>query len=171
MIRKGLIDITILGALQVSRTGDLANWLVPGKSARNGRGDGACPRREKVVVVMSHTDQKGRPKLVESCSLPLTATGCADLIITEKAVISIDDGAFVLEELLNGTTIDDVIQTTDAEIRLGECFLKRGLSMDQLEKKVTEWAEENTAKAVSLLKRLIGEKARSAMNLTHRQSF
>ncbi|MBT2575347.1 3-oxoacid CoA-transferase subunit B [Bacillus sp. ISL-51] len=123
MIRKGLIDITILGALQVSRTGDLANWLVPGKKVPGmGGAMELAQGAKKVVVVMSHTDQKGRPKLVDSCSLPLTAAGCANLIITEKAVLSIEEEKFVLKELLNDSTIEDVIRTTDAEVILDECF-------------------------------------------------
>ncbi|MCY8104436.1 3-oxoacid CoA-transferase subunit B [Bacillus mojavensis] len=117
MIRRGMIDITILGALQVSQSGDLANWLVPGKKVPGmGGAMELAQKAKKVVVVMSHTDQKGRPKLTEACTLPLTAAGCVDMIITEKAVLTVGRDHFVLKELMNGSTIDEVIGLTDAEI-------------------------------------------------------
>lgn len=90
--------------------------MYPEKGAGHGRCDGARPESEKVVVVMSHTDQKGRPKLTEACTLPLTAAGCVDMIITEKAVLTVGRDHFVLKELMNGSTIDEVIGLTDAEI-------------------------------------------------------
>lgn len=115
LLRK--IDITILGALQVSQSGDLANWLVPGKKVPGmGGAMELAQKAKKVVVVMSHTDQKGRPKLTERCTLPLTAAGCVDLIITEKAVLEVDSHHFILKELMNGSTIDEVTRLTDAEI-------------------------------------------------------
>ncbi|MDR4435389.1 3-oxoacid CoA-transferase subunit B [Bacillus tequilensis] len=123
MIRRGKIDITILGALQVSRSGDLANWLVPGKKVPGmGGAMELAQKAKKVVVVMSHTDQKGRPKLTETCTLPLTAAGCVDLIITEKAVFEVDGYHFILKELMNGSTIDEVLKVTEAEIKIDMPF-------------------------------------------------
>ncbi|MDN0190334.1 MULTISPECIES: 3-oxoacid CoA-transferase subunit B [unclassified Bacillus (in: firmicutes)] len=123
MIRRGKIDITILGALQVSQTGDLANWLVPGKKVPGmGGAMELAQKAKKVVVVMSHTDQKGRPKLTERCTLPLTAAGCVDLIITEKAVLEVDGHHFILKELMNGSTIEEVTRLTEAEIKIDMPF-------------------------------------------------
>ncbi|WGV93664.1 3-oxoacid CoA-transferase subunit B [Bacillus stercoris] len=123
MIRRGKIDITILGALQVSQTGDLANWLVPGKKVPGmGGAMELAQKAKKVVVVMSHTDQKGRPKLTERCTLPLTAAGCVDLIITEKAVLEVDGHHFTLKELMNGSTIEEVTRLTEAEIKIDMPF-------------------------------------------------
>ncbi|MEC3641173.1 3-oxoacid CoA-transferase subunit B, partial [Bacillus halotolerans] len=123
MIRRGMIDITILGALQVSQSGDLANWLVPGKKVPGmGGAMELAQKAKKVVVVMSHTDQKGRPKLTEACTLPLTAAGCVDMIITEKAVLAVGRHHFILKELMNGSTIDEVIGLTDAEIMVDMPF-------------------------------------------------
>ncbi|MCY7783857.1 MULTISPECIES: 3-oxoacid CoA-transferase subunit B [unclassified Bacillus (in: firmicutes)] len=123
MIRRGKIDITILGALQVSQSGDLANWLVPGKKVPGmGGAMELAQKAKKVVVVMSHTDQKGRPKLTETCTLPLTAAGCVDMIITEKAVLEVDGHHFVLKELMNGSTIDEVMRLTEAEIKIDMPF-------------------------------------------------
>ncbi|MFP7230435.1 3-oxoacid CoA-transferase subunit B [Bacillus subtilis] len=123
MIRRGKIDITILGALQVSQSGDLANWLVPGKKVPGmGGAMELAQKAKKVVVVMSHTDQNGRPKLTETCTLPLTAAGCVDMIITEKAVLEVDGHHFVLKELMNGSTIDEVMRLTEAEIKIDMPF-------------------------------------------------
>lgn len=123
MIRRGKIDITILGALQVSQSGDLANWLVPGKKVPGmGGAMELAQKAKKVVVVMSHTDQKGRPKLTERCTLPLTAAGCVDLIITEKAVLEVDGHHFILKELMNGSTIEEVTRLTEAEIKIDMPF-------------------------------------------------
>ncbi|MDQ1850956.1 3-oxoacid CoA-transferase subunit B [Bacillus stercoris] len=123
MIRRGKIDITILGALQVSQSGDLANWLVPGKKVPGmGGAMELAQKAKKVVVVMSHTDQKGRPKLTERCTLPLTAAGCVDLIITEKAVLEADGHHFILKELMNGSTIEEVTRLTEAEIKIDMPF-------------------------------------------------
>ncbi|MGG0052558.1 3-oxoacid CoA-transferase subunit B [Bacillus atrophaeus] len=119
MIRKGAIDITILGSLQVSRHGDLANWLVPGKKVPGmGGAMELAQKAKKVVVVMSHTDHQGKPKLVEKCTLPLTAAGCVDLIITDKAVIAVEQRQFVLKELMNGATAEEVIELTAAELKI-----------------------------------------------------
>ncbi|MHA6489067.1 3-oxoacid CoA-transferase subunit B [Bacillus cabrialesii] len=123
MIRRGKIDITILGALQVSQSGDLANWLVPGKKVPGmGGAMELAQKAKKVVVVMSHTDQKGRPKLTETCTLPLTAAGCVNLIITEKAVLEVGAHHFILKELMNGSTIDEVTRLTEAEIKIDMPF-------------------------------------------------
>ncbi|WP_121642747.1 3-oxoacid CoA-transferase subunit B [Bacillus vallismortis] len=123
MIRRGKIDITILGALQVSQSGDLANWLVPGKKVPGmGGAMELAQKAKKVVVVMSHTDQKGRPKLTETCTLPLTAAGCVDMIITEKAVLEVDGRHFILKELMNGSTITEVTRLTEVEIKIDMPF-------------------------------------------------
>ncbi|MFN2745702.1 MULTISPECIES: 3-oxoacid CoA-transferase subunit B [Bacillus] len=123
MIRKGCIDLTILGSLQVSRSGDLANWIVPGKKVPGmGGAMELAQKAKKVIVVMSHTDKNGAPKLVENCTLPLTAKGCVDMVITDKAVIAIEHEGFVLKELMNGADLEDVLRLTDGKVRIDQPF-------------------------------------------------
>nr|WP_211171225.1 3-oxoacid CoA-transferase subunit B [Bacillus sp. DNRA2] len=113
MIRSGKIDMTILGALQVSRKGDLANWIVPGKKVPGmGGAMELAQKAKRVIVLMSHTDKAGKPKIVESCQLPLTATKCVDMIITEMAVFHIQNEILQLSELFAPYTVEDVVKKT-----------------------------------------------------------
>lgn len=117
MIRRGLIDLTILGALEVSEKGDLANWIVPGKKVPGmGGAIDLAQKSRRVIVVMNHTDGKGRPKIVTSCSLPLTAPRCVNLIITERAVIEVQDEGLVLQEILPPYSLEEVVQSTGAPL-------------------------------------------------------
>ncbi|MDH4558804.1 3-oxoacid CoA-transferase subunit B [Pseudomonas sp. BN417] len=102
IIRRGLLDITFLGALQVSRHGDLANWLVPGKVVA-GIGGGAelAQKARRVIVTMPHCDKDGHAKIVERCDLPVTANRCVSRIITEHAVFDIDAEGLLLREILS----------------------------------------------------------------------
>ncbi|MFZ6048164.1 3-oxoacid CoA-transferase subunit B [Pseudomonas sp. CR3202] len=102
IIRRGLLDITFLGALQVSRHGDLANWLVPGKVVA-GIGGGAelAQKARRVIVTMPHCDKDGRAKIVERCDLPLTARRCVSRVITEHAVFDIGAEGLLLREILS----------------------------------------------------------------------
>ncbi|MED1741066.1 3-oxoacid CoA-transferase subunit B [Bacillus swezeyi] len=121
MIRKGCIDLTILGSLQVSQSGDLANWIVPGKKVPGmGGAMELAQKAKKVIVVMSHTDKSGAPKLVKNCTLPLTAKGCVDMVITDKAVITIENDGFVLKELMNEADLEDVLRLTDGKIKIDQ---------------------------------------------------
>ena len=118
MIRKGCIDLSVLGALQVSATGDLANWIVPGKRVPGVGGAMELAYGAKnLIAVMSHCEKDGRPKIVRECSLPITAFRCVRRIITEKAVFTINDG-LTLDEIMPGHSLDDIRQTTDAEFRI-----------------------------------------------------
>lgn len=106
IIRRGLLDITFLGAMQVSQYGDLANWMVPGKFAA-GVGGGAelAQKARRVVVTMPHCDKDGQPKLVTQCSLPLTARRCVSTVITEHAVFDIDADGLHLREILSDLSL------------------------------------------------------------------
>lgn len=106
IIRRGLLDITFLGALQVSQHGDLANWLVPGKIVA-GIGGGAelAQKARQVIVTMPHCDKDGRAKIVDRCELPLTARRCVTRIITEHAVFDIDDEGLLLREILGDLSL------------------------------------------------------------------
>ncbi len=110
MIRRGRIDLTILGALQVSAKGDLANWIIPGKKVPGmGGAMELAAKAGKVIVLMSHTDRAGNPKLVKECSLPLTSSRCADLVITELAVFKMVEGkGLVLAEYAPGISIAEI---------------------------------------------------------------
>ncbi len=117
MIRGGHIDMCILGAMQVSREGDLANWMIPGKMVKGmGGAMDLVAGVRRVVVLMEHT-ARGQPKLVRECSLPLTGRRCVDLVITDLCVLEMDAArrCFVLRELAPGVTLDDVRRQTEAE--------------------------------------------------------
>lgn len=121
IIRRGLLDLTVLGALQVSEKGDLANWIVPGKRVPGiGGAMDLAQKAKRVIVVMNHTDKAGNPKIVKECSFPLTSKQCVDLIITEMAVIEVVNNALVLKELMQPYTVEDVIKNTGADLTISE---------------------------------------------------
>jgi 3-oxoacid CoA-transferase len=119
MIRGGHIDVAVLGALEVSASGDIANWAVPGRDVLGvgGAMDLAVGAR-RVVVTMTATSSNGLPKVVPECSYPLTAAGAADVVITELSVFRLVDGELYLTELLEGATLDDVAVVTAAPYRI-----------------------------------------------------
>lgn len=119
MIRRGLIDLTILGALEVSEKGDLANWIVPGKRVPGmGGAIDLAQKSRKVIVLMNHTDGKGRSKILTECTLPLTAPCCVNLIITERAVMEVRKEGLFLVEVLPPFTLEEVIQATETRLMI-----------------------------------------------------
>jgi 3-oxoacid CoA-transferase subunit B len=124
MIRGGHIDLSVLGALQVSERGDLANWMVPGKMVKGmGGAMDLVAGVKRIVVIMEHNAKDGSAKLVHQCSLPLTGLAVVDLIITELAVFEIIDGKMHLIELADGVTAEEVRAKTEADYT--ESLVKR----------------------------------------------
>ena len=115
MIRGGHIDVAVLGALEVSATGDIANWAVPGKDVLGvGGAMDLVVGARRVIVTMTATSSRGEPKVVAECTYPLTAAGAVDVVITELSVFRLQDGELRLTELLDGATVDDVAAVTTA---------------------------------------------------------
>jgi acetate CoA/acetoacetate CoA-transferase beta subunit len=125
MIRRGRVDITILGSLQVSQQGDLANWIVPGKKVPGmGGAMELAQKARKVIVLMNHCDKAGNPKIMTTCTLPLTSKSCVDMIITELAVFRVTPEGLLLTELFPPYDLQEVVNKTECEFRIREVVRK-----------------------------------------------
>ena len=117
MIRGGHIDATVLGALQVSQYGDLANWMLPSRGIGSiGGGMDLAANTKRVIVAMEHTTRRNEPKILKQCTFPLTAQRCVTDIVTDIAVISVTENGLTLNECAPGWSADDVQALTDAEL-------------------------------------------------------
>lgn len=117
MIRGGHIDITVLGVLEVSEKGDLANWMFPGRGVGNiGGGMDLAFNAKRVIAATEHTTKDGKPKIVKECSVPMTAPGCVDLIVTDVAVIEVTSKGLLLKELAPGWTVEEAQLLTEPKL-------------------------------------------------------
>ncbi|PCJ97658.1 MAG: succinyl-CoA--3-ketoacid-CoA transferase [Flavobacteriaceae bacterium] len=117
MIRGQHVDLTILGAMEVSENGDIANWKIPGKMVKGmGGAMDLVASAENIIVAMMHTNKAGKSKLLKKCSLPLTGVGCVTKIVTNLAVLEITPKGFLLKEHAPGVSIEDIRQATEGTL-------------------------------------------------------
>ena len=117
MIRAGKIDLTVLGAMEVGQNGDIANWKIPGKMVKGmGGAMDLVASAKNIIVAMMHTNPKGESKLLAQCSLPLTGVACVKKIVTEIAVLEIENGCFKLLERAPGVSVAEIVQKTAGKL-------------------------------------------------------
>lgn len=117
MIRSGKVDLTVLGAMEVSEQGDIANWKIPGKMVKGmGGAMDLVASARNIIVAMMHTNPKGESKLLPACTLPLTGVRCVKKIVSDLAVMEIKDGAFVLLERAPGVSVEDIQSKTAGKL-------------------------------------------------------
>ena len=129
MIRGRHVQLTVLGAMEVSSNGDIANWKIPGKMVKGmGGAMDLVASAENIIVAMQHTNRAGASKLLDACSLPLTGVGCVKRVVTNLAVMDIKDGAFHLVERAPGTSVDDIVSATAGQLVVPERVPEMDLS-------------------------------------------
>ena len=117
MIRSKKVDLTILGAMEVSENGDIANWKIPGKMVKGmGGAMDLVASAENIIVAMMHVNKAGESKILKKCSLPLTGVGCVKKVVTELAVLEITPKGFKLVERAPGVSVEDIIKATEADL-------------------------------------------------------
>jgi len=120
MIRAGKVDLTVLGAMEVSESGDIANWKIPGKMVKGmGGAMDLVASAKNIIVAMMHTNPKGQSKLLSHCTLPLTGVGCVKKIVTELGVLNITSNGFQLIERAPGVSVEEIKSKTEGKLYFG----------------------------------------------------